>query len=454
MHIYRWPVRPGNGRAGLLRSVGLLGAADTGANAPTDPEADADTHAKTPKPTPTAAITEPSTAASPSTVPSASIEPSGSPSAAPSATAIAAPATFQPTQEVAAATDVPAPSAPPPGAPAPPPHRPTFPESVASISEVNADIGPLGASLAVALLLLLIIGFAGELFNNTVENNYDVIAAWFKKSPLGRINGWLARHARIGVLLFIALTAFVSSFVDPTFGFDLRSLAEFLGFLVGLIVVLASFKLPPMLAHRRRTGELGRLRPLPWALVVAGLFVLVSRIGNVQPGYLYGIVLGAIFVTEVSDEEEGRETFLGLDARRGGVRLDRADLGSIARQRRGQLRGDAAVDGVRGDTGRRPRSDRVRPYADAVHARPRGLQVEPARLGSAVRAERVRVHPHPHRPDLGLRLGPLTGRVPRRAGRVCRVWCTLDRDVAVLPIPPHGTRLTSCQLRALPGMRG
>jgi hypothetical protein len=206
---------------------------------------------------------------------------------------------------------VPGESEPPPAAPAPPPHQPTFSQSIAGIGEVNADVGPLEASLALALLLLLIIGFAGELFNNTVENNYDEFAGWFRKGPLGRFNAWLSRHGRGGVLLFIALTALVSSFVDPSFGLDLRSLAEFLGFLVGLVVVLASFKLPPMLAHRRKTGELGRLRPLPWALLIAALFVLVSRIGNLQPGYLYGIVLGAIFVTEVSDREEGRETFFG-----------------------------------------------------------------------------------------------------------------------------------------------
>ena len=59
------------------------------------------------------------------------------------------------------------------------------------------------------------------------------------------------------------------------------------------------------------SGELGRLRPLPWALVIAALFVLLSRIGNLQPGYLYGIVLGAIFVKDVDDKEEGRETFYG-----------------------------------------------------------------------------------------------------------------------------------------------
>jgi hypothetical protein len=75
--------------------------------------------------------------------------------------------------------------------------------------------------------------------------------------------------------------------------------------------VLASFKLPPMLAHRRKTGELGRLRPLPWALVISAAFVLVSRLGNLQPGYLYGIILGAIFTREVSNDEEGRETIYG-----------------------------------------------------------------------------------------------------------------------------------------------
>jgi hypothetical protein len=188
---------------------------------------------------------------------------------------------------------------------------PTFADSVLTVGEINTDVGVVGGSLAVALLLLLIIGFAGELFNNTVENNYTVVAGWLTRGPLGRLNGWLNRHARGGVLVFLALTALVSSFVDPSFGPDIHGLAEFLGFLVGLVVVLASFKLPPMLAHRRKTGELGRLRPLPWALVIAALFVLVSRIGNLQPGYLYGIVLGAIFVTEVSDREEGRETFLG-----------------------------------------------------------------------------------------------------------------------------------------------
>lgn len=279
-----------------------------------------------PTPPPTKKPPKPTPRPTPERTPELTPEPTPSPTPevtpSPTPVATAAPATaaptFVPTQEVAAETDVPTATEPPPAAPGPPapPEPLTFAGSVAAVTDLNTEPVAVGGSLLLALLLLLIIGFIGELFNNTVENNYDVIAAWFQKGPLGAVRRGLDRirldlPGRPGVLLFIALTALVSSFVDPGFGLDLRSVAVFLGFLIGLIVVLASFKLPPILARRRRTGELGQLRPLPWALVIAALFVFVSRLGHLQPGYLYGIVLGAIFITDVSDRDEGRETFYG-----------------------------------------------------------------------------------------------------------------------------------------------
>jgi hypothetical protein len=268
-------------------------------------------------PNPTPAATAVHTAhPSPTAAPAAS--PSPVPTGTPAPTAsdlptfpIAGEQTGPPTP--GPSTPVAGPAEPTP-APTPAPTLPTFDQSVLGITDVNTDVGAFGGSLVLALLMLLIIGFAGELFNNTVENNYTEISGWFRKRPLRwlrDLGGRFAGEARVGLLAFIALTALVSSFVDPSFGLDLRSLAEFLGFFVGLVVVLASFKLPAMLAHRRKTGDLGRLRPLPWALVIAIVFVLVSRIGNLQPGYLYAIVLGAIFVKEVTPQEEGRETFYG-----------------------------------------------------------------------------------------------------------------------------------------------
>ena len=274
-------------------------------------------------PTPTAT---PNPSASPTAAPASTAGASGGPSALPSPGASESPGasssagpspvvggvqTGPPTPGPTGAVIGHGPATP---APTPGPTQPTFEQSVAGITDVNTDTGAIGGSLLLALLLLLIVGFAGELFNNTVENNYSIIAGWLKKRPLGWLRSFGGRflgEARIGLVAFLLLTALISSFVDPHFGFDLRSLGVFLGFVVGLVIVLATFKLPPMLAHRRRTGDLGRLRPLPWALVIAGLFVLISRIGNLQPGYLYGIVLGVLFVKEVSPREEGRQTFYG-----------------------------------------------------------------------------------------------------------------------------------------------
>jgi hypothetical protein len=109
----------------------------------------------------------------------------------------------------------------------------------------------------------------------------------------------------------IAITALISSFLSPNLGFSEASLATYVGFLVALVVVLVSFEVPAILEHRRVTGEVGRLRVLPWALVVAALFVLVSRLSALQPGYLWGVVLGVVFLRTDTSADEGREQAAG-----------------------------------------------------------------------------------------------------------------------------------------------
>jgi hypothetical protein len=109
----------------------------------------------------------------------------------------------------------------------------------------------------------------------------------------------------------IAAAALISSFLSPNLGFSEASLATYVGFLVALVVVLVSFEVPAILEHRRVTGEVGRLRVLPWALVVALLFVLVSRLAALQPGYLWGVVLGVVFMRTDTSADEGREQAAG-----------------------------------------------------------------------------------------------------------------------------------------------
>jgi hypothetical protein len=183
--------------------------------------------------------------------------------------------------------------------------------AVAGVAAVSLEPAALAVSAALALLLLLFMAFAGELLNSTLEGNYDEVAGWFGAvaGPMGR----LARLWRgpIGLLAFLALGALVYAVLDPGMGADLAALATYLGLLIGLVVVLVSFELPGLLLYRRRTGEMPRIRALPWTLPAAAVCVLLSRVADLQPAYLYGILVGLVFAREPTPTEEGRAAAAG-----------------------------------------------------------------------------------------------------------------------------------------------
>jgi hypothetical protein len=268
----------------------------------------------TPSPPATAAPTpSPTVGTQPSVAPSA---PSASPTRSSSTTATPTPtarptttaspsASPTPEQEVAGIVGSPPPAA---GGQKPLPGL-GFASSVAAPDLVRFDAGTVGASALLALLLLLVMAFPGELFNSTVESNYDEIAGWLRRLRLPALGGvW---SGPVGVVLLLALGALVYSLLDPGFGTDAASVASYVGLLAGLVVVLAAFELPGLFMHRRRTGELGSLRALPWTLVAGAMCVLVSRLAQFEPGYLYGVLLGVVFSRPQTDIDEGRQAAVG-----------------------------------------------------------------------------------------------------------------------------------------------
>ena len=52
---------------------------------------------------------------------------------------------------------------------------------------VSTKLADIGGSALAALLMLVVMGFIGELFNNTAETNYDRMLTWWQKSWVGRI---------------------------------------------------------------------------------------------------------------------------------------------------------------------------------------------------------------------------------------------------------------------------
>ena len=171
--------------------------------------------------------------------------------------------------------------------------------------------GPLtvAAGGAMALLLGFLIPFPATLFNKTVDANQDEISRWLAALrrraggvPFG-LGRWL--NGLFGVLVFLVLSALVFGFLSPSFGLDRDSVAVFLGLLIGLAFITATFDLPLRVFHRTVTGDLGRLRALWWTLPVAVACVVISRLANFEPGYLYGLVITIAFATEVAEPQEG-----------------------------------------------------------------------------------------------------------------------------------------------------
>ena len=121
----------------------------------------------------------------------------------------------------------------------------------------------------------------------------------------------------LGIVGFVALSALLYAFLDPTFGFSLVSVATFLGLAIGLLVVLVAYGTP--LALFSRTHHLGlTIRALPATIGIAVICVLVSRLTNFQPGYLYGLIVGFFFIHGVSEQVEGK-----AEAAAAGTSLDR-----------------------------------------------------------------------------------------------------------------------------------
>ena len=190
--------------------------------------------------------------------------------------------------------------------------REPFADSVPAPSEVSMDPAVLLQSAALAALLVFLMPFPSQLFNSTLEAHEDEVRRWFR---LDRIGGAIAGIGAFwaswaGVATFTVLAGTLYGFLDPGFGLDTRSAATVLGMLAGIILVTASFAVPAVLAHRR-IGDRWSPKVVPVSLLIGVVCVLLSRLTDFQPGYLYGLLIGLAFARELSAAEEGRATAVG-----------------------------------------------------------------------------------------------------------------------------------------------
>ncbi len=165
----------------------------------------------------------------------------------------------------------------------------------------------------VTLLSVLFITFPAQLFNYTLKANYEEVRKWWE-GPV-RFLEKLRRSAhrtsekrrdRTTFAAVILIGAVLDGFLDPSFGFTASSALTLVSLVVALSVSIAVPNLAAYwyrkLRHRPTTF---RLHALPAGLVVALVSVLISRLTSFEPGYLYGLVCGVAFATQMAVHEDG-----------------------------------------------------------------------------------------------------------------------------------------------------
>lgn len=200
--------------------------------------------------------------------------------------------------------------------------RSPFIDSVVAPSQLSLDPTFLLQSGILAALILILLPFPSQLFNSTLEQNWDEIRGWFRRVPLaGRLvrptseglvppapRVWWRRFA---VAAFVLAAGLLYGLLDPNFGPDARSFVTYIGIVLGLVVVTWAANLPSRSLHGRLASDRGRLWVVPTTLAVAAFCVLISRLVGFLPGYLYGLIFGYAFAAKIEPPQEGRAGALG-----------------------------------------------------------------------------------------------------------------------------------------------
>ncbi len=197
-------------------------------------------------------------------------------------------------------------------------------------SEAFSSPGRIVASAAISIAALLFITFPANLFNKTFEENYDVIAAWweprlrrFRRRPSsteadaegpaqGSAPDSAAKKDRWTFAAVVVAGAVLGGLLNPKFGANSASVNSFIATLLSVITGTVVGTGVGFLYRKRKKYELTRhFEALPAGLAIAALCVVLSRVSNFQPGYLYGVVCGVAFAGTLAKNENGHLVALG-----------------------------------------------------------------------------------------------------------------------------------------------
>jgi hypothetical protein len=187
--------------------------------------------------------------------------------------------------------------------------RSSLAASTADPTRISTDPRFVMENLLLTLFLLIFSVYPAYLINNTLAENYDEVLGWF--GPVTRRTGRLrARRGAIPGPVVLGLSglaaAVLYSFLDPGLGWNLTSLALFLGLFVSTVTITGVYDVARKRYLHHHYGIVSSLRGYPAGLLIGVVLVVFSRAADLTPGYLFGVFTALGFATQIDRRHDGR----------------------------------------------------------------------------------------------------------------------------------------------------
>jgi hypothetical protein len=175
----------------------------------------------------------------------------------------------------------------------------------------SVDLSPLwvATNLGLGSLVLLVLLAAAQLFNDTLKTHHAQLVASLsdRSTILGRARLVLASLPHAPPLVSFAIIAgTLGLLADPSVALSTNTLAQVLGMSVGVALIVGIYDGTASRTVNRQTGIARGYRLYPIAIAVAVGCLALSRVFDIAPGVLYGLIAGVVYAGTVDRRIEGR----------------------------------------------------------------------------------------------------------------------------------------------------
>jgi hypothetical protein len=211
-------------------------------------------------------------------------------------------------------------------APSPTPAAPSLPSdtftgSVPLPSQVSTDPKVIGTNALLTSLMVVIFYFAAALFNGTFKENYGTIQSWIKRVRASLKLPRLKTDSRpqsarkstqyLEIIFIVLVTAAINCVIDTSFGFSQSGLIIFTAMVATVIASTYSYNGIRVLITRYGFHIPATIKAYPLAILLAIVFVIISRLIAFHPGFIFGFV-GAFTILPSAVVPDKRQASIGI----------------------------------------------------------------------------------------------------------------------------------------------